>query len=220
MIESSLLRQLDSERGWRELQERLRPFVARRVRSDVDVDDVVQDIFLRMQRGLASLQDDERFGPWVYQVARSAITDHHRSLARHPVAAKELSARESESVDEADEDTIEREVAAHAALFVSMLPSPYREALTLTELEGLTQKEAAEMVGISVSGMKSRVQRGRQKLRASLDACCHIAVDARQRVVACEPRPGGKTGACCTCCAPERLESPENADEAGVTVKR
>ncbi len=57
-----------------------------------------------------------------------------------------------------------------------MLPSPYREALTLTELEGLTQKEAAEMLGISLSGMKSRVQRGRQQLRQALEDCCHIAL--------------------------------------------
>lgn len=86
----------------------------------------------------------------------------------------------------------------YAALFVSMLPSPYREALTLTELEGLTQKEAAEMLGISLSGMKSRVQRGREKLRAALEDCCHIALDARHRVVGCEPRPDGKLpDGCC-----------------------
>ncbi|HQP39291.1 MAG TPA: sigma factor, partial [Polyangiaceae bacterium] len=61
--------------AWRDLEAKLRPFVARRVRSDVDVDDIVQDVFLRMQRGLAGLRDEERFGPWVYQVARSAIAD-------------------------------------------------------------------------------------------------------------------------------------------------
>jgi RNA polymerase sigma-70 factor (ECF subfamily) len=74
-----------------------------------------------------------------------------------------------------------------------MLPSPYREALILTEMEGLAQKDAATMLGVSVSGMKSRVQRGRQKLRALLEECCEIALDARGRVIGCEPRdrPGG-----------------------------
>jgi RNA polymerase sigma-70 factor (ECF subfamily) len=74
------------------------------------------------------------------------------------------------------------------ALFVARLPSPYREAITLTELEGLTQREAAEMLGISVSGMKSRVQRGREKIREMFEECCRISVDCRGRVVECEPR--------------------------------
>jgi len=77
------------------------------------------------------------------------------------------------------------------------LPSPYREAITLTELEGRTQREAAQMLGISLSGMKSRVQRGRAKLRGMLEACCKVAVDARGKVIACEPRKGDEPKGCC-----------------------
>jgi RNA polymerase sigma-70 factor (ECF subfamily) len=77
------------------------------------------------------------------------------------------------------------------ALFVARLPSPYREAITLTELEGLTQKAAAEMLGISLPGMKSRVQRGREKIRSMFDECCSVSVDCRGRVVECEPRQVG-----------------------------
>jgi hypothetical protein len=88
-----------------------------------------------------------------------------------------------------DDATVERELATYVAPFVAMLPSPYREALTLTELEGISQKDAALMLGISVSGMKSRVQRGRQHLRSALEDCCHIAIDARGRVY--EPRSMG-----------------------------
>ncbi len=178
-------------RAWRDLEAKLRPFVARRLRSRADVDDVVQDVFLRMQRGLGALRDDERFGPWVYQVARSAIAEHLRAAARHPLAEGDPPEESAPPPDDDDEGAVERELAAYVAPFVAMLPSPYREALTLTELEGLTQKEAAAMLGVSLSGMKSRVQRGRQQLRAALEACCHIALDARGRVVACEPRPDG-----------------------------
>lgn len=91
-----------------------------------------------------------------------------------------------------------RELEAKLRPFVAMLPSPYREALTLVELEGLTQKQAAEMLGISLSGMKSRVQRGRLQLRKGLEDCCHIAQDARGRLVSCEPRPDGRMpDGCC-----------------------
>jgi RNA polymerase sigma-70 factor (ECF subfamily) len=191
----------DARSAVRSLEAQLRPFIARRVSRPADVDDILQDVFLRMHRGVASLRDDQRFGPWVYQVTRSAIADHQRSAARHP-AAPETDASEPAPAPESDgpdEDSAERQLAAHVAPFVAMLPSPYREALTLTELQGVTQREAAEMLGVSLSGMKSRVQRGRVRLRAWLEACCDIALDARGHVMSCERRAGGPAPKDCRC---------------------
>lgn len=189
--------------AWRELEMKLRPFVLRRVRSEVDADDVLQDVFLRMQRGLADLRSDERFGPWVYQVARSAIADHHRVAAKHRVVDGDEP--EEQPVD-GDNDSADAALASCVAPFVRGLPSPYREALTLVELEGLTQKQAAEMLGISLSGMKSRVQRGRIRLRKTFEDCCTIALDARGGVAAYEPRQDGCLPK--SCCA-EAANLPE-----------
>jgi RNA polymerase sigma-70 factor (ECF subfamily) len=182
--------------SWRELEAKLRPFIARRVRSEVEVDDVVQDVFLRMQRGLGGLRDDERFGPWVYQVARSAVADHQRVALKHRVAEDDGHDAPME-ID--DGRAVEQALASVVALFVAALASPYREALTLTELEGMTQKQAAELLGISLSGMKSRVQRGRVLLRKSLEDCCTIGLDVRGRIVGCEPRPDGRLPSTCAC---------------------
>ncbi len=188
---------LANDHAWRELEGRLRPFVARRVRDQADVDDVIQEVFVRIQRALGSLRDEQRFGPWVYQITRSAVIDHLRSAARRPNPTGAAPTLEHPT-DDLDPGAIEQEVARYATFFIAMLPSPYREALTLTELEGMTQKEASRMLGISLSGMKSRVQRGRQKLRAALEDCCHIALDARKRVIGCEPRLGGtRPPGCC-----------------------
>ena len=188
----------DARCGYRELQGRLRPFVARRVSSGADVDDVLQDVFLRMERSVAGLRDEERLGPWVYLVARSAIAEHRRMRSRQPLASALPPEAAQDPWGTEDDGEVERELATYLALFVAMLPTPYREALTLTELEGLTQREAAEMMGLSVSGMKSRVQRGREQLQKLLRDCCEIALDARGRVIACEPRPDGRRpGDCC-----------------------
>jgi RNA polymerase sigma-70 factor (ECF subfamily) len=170
-----------------ELEARLRPFVARRV-SPSDVDDVLQEIFLRVQRGLNGIRDDERFGSWVYRIARNAIADQRRARARHPLAREEGPDPAAPEVEPEGSSSAEELLALAVVPFVAMLPSPYREAITLTELEGLTQKQAAEMLGISLSGVKSRVQRGRARLRTLLEECCEIALDARGRVVTCEPR--------------------------------
>lgn len=173
-----------------ELRTRLRPFIAQRV-SSCDVDDVLQNVFVRVHRGLGDLRDEERFGPWIYRVARSAIAEHRRALRRHPVSNDEPD--EPAIDDDGELPDAERALVTCVLPFVAMLSSPYREALTLTELEGRSQKEAAEMMGVSLSAMKSRVQRGRLQLRELFERCCEISVDARGRVIAFETRKS----ACC-----------------------
>jgi RNA polymerase sigma-70 factor (ECF subfamily) len=176
----------------RELEARLRPFVARRVQSRADVDDVMQDVFLRLQKTIGALREEERFDAWLHQVARSAIADHHRRRARHPLVRGEGEEQAEEIIEEPDD--AEALLAAYVAFFIAKLPSPYREALTLTELERRTQSEAAEMLGISLSGMKSRVQRGRALLRDAIERSCRIELDARGQVIDCAPRSPG-----CSC---------------------
>jgi RNA polymerase sigma-70 factor (ECF subfamily) len=82
------------------------------------------------------------------------------------------------------------------------LPSPYREAVTLIDLEGIPQKEAALRAGLSLSGMKSRVQRGRQALEQLVHDCCHIELDATGRVMDYELRGQSCGSSCAGGCAP------------------
>ena len=176
------------DEDWRVLDASLRPFVARRVAAE-DTDDVLQEVYLRLHRSASSLEDDQRFGAWVVRIARNAIVDHHRVRSRHPVVGEVLGEPPQEEMAELPEDSeAESVLAAYAATRVAALPEPYREALTLTELEGLSQKEAAARLGISYSAMKSRVQRGRQQVREAVERCCEVAVDARGHVIDYAPR--------------------------------
>lgn len=179
-----------TQHAWDDLAARLRPFIARRVSVEADIDDVLQEVLMRLHRSAGDVRDDERFGSWMYQVARSAIIDHHRARGRSPLAARE-------APDEADDDSLDAEpdmaelLALSVTPFVACLPSPYREAVTLTELEQRSIREAAEMSGVSETAMKSRVRRGRQRLREMFDACCAIDLDARGHVVDFRRRPDG-----------------------------
>jgi RNA polymerase sigma-70 factor, ECF subfamily len=178
MIEAEL------QTGWTELTKQLHSFVARRV-PRADADDVVQEALVRIQRNVAELRDDNRFGAWVYQVTRSAVADHLRKNMRESAGVEALSAEPIERDNE--EDVLTASLVACLSKFVAELPSPYREAITLTDLQGLSQKEAAEIVGISLSGMKTRVQRGREKLREMFDRCCSFTQDTRGHVIDYEP---------------------------------
>jgi RNA polymerase sigma-70 factor (ECF subfamily) len=166
----------------------IRPFVERRVAAH-DVDDVMQEILRRVHDGFDGLDDDTRFAAWLHRVARNAIADHHRRAGRREARHEAFAAQWRDEADE--QEDAEASLALFVRAFVDMLPTPYREALRHTEIDGLTMREAAEREGVSVSGMKSRVQRGRRLLRELFEACCEIALDARGRVVEYAPRARG-----------------------------
>ncbi|MCA9609523.1 MAG: sigma-70 family RNA polymerase sigma factor [Myxococcales bacterium] len=179
-----------AERAWRAMEGRLRPFVARRVSVEADVDDVMQEVFLKASRGLEDLRDEDRLDAWFFTVARRAIVDHHRGALRQPVCTDRVPEHPEEPFD-AEGEWLGEVMTACVAAFVAELPDGYREAVTLVELEGVAAKEAAEMLGLSHSGLKSRVQRGRRLLRARFEAACALSLDGRRKVVACEPRGCG-----------------------------
>jgi RNA polymerase sigma-70 factor (ECF subfamily) len=173
-----------SVRGsWQQLSDRLGVFIARRVRPE-DVDDVRQDVLLRIHTSARDLDDASRFGPWVYAIARNAVIDR---LRRKSIADGELT---FDPPAEPSAEGVEPPLLNCVTPFVSRLPAAYREAITLTELHGLSQQEAADIVGISLSGMKSRVQRGRKLLREMFEDCCHLTLDGRGRVIETRVRSG------------------------------
>ena len=178
----------NTERLYRELHDTLHAFVRRRVHAPEDVDDIVQEVFARIHTNSDKLAAADSLSGWIYRVTRNAVADHHRSTAASERAFDRLT---HEPFDPRSEDV---DLAATAALsrsvrrFLDELPPDSKQALELTDLGGLTQQQAAERLGLSTSGMKSRVQRGRAKLEVLLRECCDIELDARRRVVAFERR--------------------------------
>jgi RNA polymerase sigma-70 factor (ECF subfamily) len=184
------------EARWRDLRARLGAFVGRRVGNPEDAEDVVQDVFVRMQRNIGALSSAERLDAWAFRIARNAIADHYRSPKRRDVggeaAAKAMDELAAEPIGGETSNDARAEMARCVAPMVRGLPDDYRQAVELTELQGMTQAAAAERLGLSVPGAKSRVQRGRARLKEMLLRCCEIETDCRGRVVAFEARGGGE----------------------------
>jgi len=179
----------DSQEIWNEVQSGLRAFIAKRVADEASVEDLSQEVFMRMQRGLGGLKDQSRLLSWIYQIARHAIIDHYRARDRQPDRPaglpSDLETFHPASLPvESSEGSGQprRELAGCLRPMIERLPEDYRRAVILVDLEGLAQHEAAARLGLSVSGMKSRVQRGRRQLRDMLEACCVIALDRRRGV--------------------------------------
>ena len=188
----------DAQEMWQHIHSGLRSFIVKRVANEAEADDIVQDVWLKMRRGLGGLKDQNRLISWIYQIARHAIIDHYRApdrrrempagLAADLEAYRSLPSRQTAAEDSGQ---LRTELAGCLRPMIEQLSEDYRQAVTLVDLEGLTQLEAAAQLGLSLSGMKSRVQRGRRQLKAILETCCTIELDRRRGVAGYEVRDVG-----------------------------
>ena len=182
------------EQVWETFHAPLLHFIQRRVSDPATAEDIRQDVFLKVHARITTLQNVDKLPSWLYQITRNAIADYYRQRRPELGVPETLPAEEDE-----DEREVERVLALSVKIMLNDLPDIYREALVLTEYEGLTQKELAERLGISLSGAKSRVQRARQMLKQMLLDCCHFEFDRRGAISDYQPR--------CTCCAQQDCES-------------
>jgi RNA polymerase sigma-70 factor (ECF subfamily) len=147
----------------------------------------------------------------IRQTTRRAIADYYRAPSHTrelPAGAAVDFAPQIADVpdDDADASALQELSACSKPLIGSLGPAD-QEALQLVEFEDVTQVEAAERLGLSVSGMKSRVQRARLHLRTALDECCRIALDRRGSIISYKAR----TDQCGICEAPSETSGSESS---------
>ncbi len=183
--------------AWSGFRERLSGYVRRRV-DPASAEDVVGAVLLRLARHQDALKAADNPTAWMLRIAANAVADHHRRQAVERQALAQFGT--ADPAPDSEAETADRETTAEFARclipFIRNLPPAYGEALMLTEIEGLTRAEAAARLGLSVSGIKSRVQRGRAKLKQALLRCCAIETDRWGTVLDYRsrgPRPGCKS---------------------------
>lgn len=168
-----------TEQIWRELSDRLRRFVRSRVSSETDVDDILQTVFLRIHTGFSSLRAADRLESWVFQITRNAISDHYRKRRD----LQDDTETPVEDPDSTDTKNVNTEIAECIKLLIDRLPEDQKRALSMYEQDGISQKIIADRESISVSGAKSRIQRGRKSVEAMLKACCELQFDGRGNIL-------------------------------------
>ncbi|KAB2910939.1 MAG: RNA polymerase sigma factor SigZ [Kofleriaceae bacterium] len=172
---------------WNQFAAPLRSFVAKRAPREVEADDVLQDVFVRIQEQLPKLREADRIDAWIFQIARNVVADAFRRRTRREALDDRTAAEGAPSPPTDDDRAAETALAGCLAPMIAQLPEPYREAIELTEIRGMTQADAARLVGISISGMKSRVQRGREHLKGIIGEFCRVETDVRGGVIECDP---------------------------------
>lgn len=193
----------DTASLWHKFREELRAFVRRRIATDEAADDILQAAYLRAHEAIADGRGPKDPRAWLYQIVRRVLFDTYRANERQKALHRDfeeqpLFDREAEpNADKGADEEAFLIIARALPGFIASLDGPYREALELTELEGLSHSEAAARAGVSLSCMKSRVLRGKKQLLDALDRCCSFEFDGRGKPIECYERESGM--ACRTC---------------------
>lgn len=151
---------------WKRFSEGLNGYIRNRVNDPETAKDLLQEVFAKVHTNLHKVQDEERVKPWVYTIARNVVTDHYRK-GSGPVPL-----REDRFITETGEEKGELTEKDCLLPLIHNLPEKYRKAVLLSEIQGRKQAEVAEILQISLSGAKSRVQRGRKLLQYGYMDCC------------------------------------------------
>lgn len=161
----------DTGQIWEEFSGRVRSHLLRKMRNKGDVDDLMQEIFIKIHSHLPHLRKRDKLSSWIYRIAENTLNDYYR---KNPGRETEFDENKS-AHGNADEDPLSG-IEGCLEAFIARLPEKYREPLVMSDVEGKSQKEIAQEMDISYSGLKSRVQRGREMIKDMFVECCKLSV--------------------------------------------
>ena len=194
--ENIMLAENSIESLWQEFSAPVRGFLRARTHSHADAEDLLQNVFLRIHRQLATLRDTSKLQGWVYRIARNALIDYYRGKREMVPFAPDTPAD-----NPSGENAVDLSSSLHH--FIALLPEIYREALVRHEYQGEELKSIAASLGLSLTATKSRVRRARLMLRELLNRCCQFEFDRRGSVIEATPH----TAASCPCATPPRRKN-------------
>lgn len=167
---------------------RVRAYAAKLLGDD-ETDDVTQEVFLKIERSLASLGDPAKLTSWIYAITLNAVRDAARKRSARPERAQGLATVDDEATEPSvsrlpdlgsrtpEENAIRKEMVACFADFVKELPESYYEVYVLHELEQLSNREIARRLSLSEGTVKIRLHRARARLHEELRRRCRCYYD-------------------------------------------
>jgi len=167
-----------SENNWKEFGHRLKNFIKKRVKNEATTDDILQEVFLKIEKNIDQLNDTKKCLPWIYRITQNTIADHYR---KKTIESVDIDLSDIPDIDE----EIDRSHEIKSALepFIDALPKQYKEALISIDIQGMSQKDFAEKNDLSLSGAKSRIQRARKLLKKGLCDCCEFHSDIYGNII-------------------------------------
>lgn len=170
-----------------EFHRSLLSYVRSKIRSKEDAEDILQNVFIKISANANALSEKEKLQSWLFTVTKNAVIDYYRMKAnKRSVQWDEVFAEQLQ-----DEETLDatKGLDECIATMIALLPDEYRSIVEDAELHGIKQKDLAEKYNMAYPSMRSRVQRGRERLKQLFYNCCHIQTDSHGNVLQAHGRP-------------------------------
>ncbi len=166
---------------WNDFHKELRSFIVKKVHNQSDADDILQDVFVKIIRNSDKVNQADNIRHYFYGIVKNTINDYFRNNQR-TISLEDIPELTNTEIPEflSHEETNSLNTTISECCvkpFINKLPDNYKNALLISEFEGVSQKELARKLNISYSGAKSRVQRGKQQLKKLILDCCAYESD-------------------------------------------
>ncbi len=178
------------ENIWEEFSKKLLGFIISKISSREDAEDILQEVFIKIQKNINSLQEDKKLKSWIYTIARNAIFDFYKSKK---IKTSEFDEKYLQ-IEELSEDSSFLEISECLSHMIKTLPEKYSQALEQVDLQWKSQIELSKYLNISIPWAKSRVQRGRKLLKQMFIDCCKPSLDKHWNII--EVHQKGKCTQC------------------------
>ena len=168
--------------------QRVRRFILHMVRNEWAADDLVQETFLRINYNLENLKDAAKLQPWIFTIAMNICRDYFRQQGKHANwGLEEIPENAAPSRLPTTQKQLEQgQMRSCVFGLVNHLSESLRTVIILSDINEFSQREIAEIIGITVENVKIRLHRARKKLKALLEEHCTFEVDERN-VLTCQP---------------------------------
>lgn len=160
---------------YKQFHSELLSYIKSKVRSREDAEDILQNVFVKMSLGIDKLDEDVKIKNWIFTVTRNTIIDYYRVNANK----KKLAVNEELDDQIAEVEEIDQTKGLDQCMgsMIGLLPDEYRDIIVESEIKGVKQKDLADKYKMAYPSMRSKVQRGRERLKQLFHNCCHIETD-------------------------------------------
>ena len=161
-------------------------YIRSKVRSAEDSEDILQNVFIKISSNIDKLNEDVKVKNWIFTITRNAIIDYYRTNASKKNVAIADHGDESLLVPSDPDPTKGLDQCMNS--MITLLPEEYRDIIIDSELKGIRQKDLADKYQMAYPSMRSRVQRGRERLKQLFYNCCHIETDKHGNILSAQSR--------------------------------
>ncbi|MBT9317839.1 RNA polymerase sigma factor SigZ [Leptothoe spongobia] len=170
------------EQLWDEYRTSIKAFLQSRVSNSDDVDDLLQEILIKTYKNIHTIKSDSSAKSWLFQVANRTIIDFYRKQGRSTTL------KYDQPWYLEDESEAENALGNCVLPFIKALPEDSKRLLMAVDIDGKSQKEYANELGVKYSTLKSRVKKARGQLRTLFEDCCKFTFDSRGNMIDYDPK--------------------------------